>query len=323
MTPTVALTIAGSDSGGGAGVQADLKTMAAHGVYGTCALTAVTAQHTAAVLQVVALETDAVMAQVHAVLADLPPAAVKTGMLATPAIVEAVADLAARQLLPALVVDPVLVSTSGDQLMQAGGVEAYRDALLPHAEVVTPNLREAALLTGAAPEELCDVAAMADAAEAIRSMGAAIVVVKGGHLHGDLSADVVAGPGGVVVIESTRVETRNDHGTGCTLSAAIAALLALGTPLQLAVEQAKEYVHRALLGASGWQLGQGHGPIDHFGWSPLPGPGLDGPPGNGSGVPARAEGAAAAAGTAAGGTATGTAAGGAGGAGQAGSNRRP
>lgn len=263
----MALTIAGSDSGGGAGIQADLKTFAAHGVYGTSAVTAVTAQHTAAVLHVVAMETESVLAQVHAVLADLPPAAVKTGMLATPAIVGAVGDLASRGLLPSLVVDPVLVSTSGHQLMEPGGVEAYRELLLPHAEVATPNLAEAALLAGREVEELTDVEAMAEVAEALRQLGTAMVVVKGGHLAGDLSADVVAGPGGVVVIDSRRIETRNDHGTGCSLSAAIAAQLALGTAPARAVERAKNYVHRALLGAAGWQLGQGHGPIDHFGWS--------------------------------------------------------
>jgi hydroxymethylpyrimidine/phosphomethylpyrimidine kinase len=270
MTPTVALTIAGSDSGGGAGIQADLKTFAAHGVYGTSAITAVTAQHTAAVLQVVPLEVDAVMAQVHAVLGDLPPVAVKTGMLATPEIVRAVADLAARQLLPHLVVDPVLVSTSGHQLMAPGGVEAYRELLLPHAEVATPNLREAALLAGYDLEDVSDVDAMAKVAEHLRQLGAEMVVVKGGHLAGDASADVVAGPGGVVVIDSVRVQTRNDHGTGCSLSAAIAAQLALGLPPVRAIEEAKAYVQRALQGAAGWQLGNGHGPIDHFGWSAAP-----------------------------------------------------
>jgi hydroxymethylpyrimidine/phosphomethylpyrimidine kinase len=284
MNPTVALTIAGSDSGGGAGIQADLKTFAAHGVYGTSAITAVTAQHTAAVLQVVALETEAVLAQVHAVLADLPPAAVKTGMLATPAIVRAVGDLAARQLLPCLVVDPVLVSTSGHQLMEPGGVEAYREALLPHADVATPNLREAALLAGCEVEDLCDVDAMAEAAETLRQLGTDIVVVKGGHLPGDISAEVVAGRGGVVVLEATRIDTRNDHGTGCSLSAAIAARLALGTAALRAIEGAKDYVHRALRGSAGWTLGQGHGPIDHFGWAEEAAPaagaaGGDGPAG--------------------------------------------
>lgn len=267
MTPRVALTIAGSDSGGGAGIQADLKTFAAHGVYGTSAVTAVTAQHTAAVLGVAALDPDVVVAQLHAVLADLPPAAVKTGMLANPDIVKAVADLAGRGLLPALVVDPVLVSTSGDSLMDDGGVQAYRGLLLPNAEVVTPNLREAALLAGRDPADLATVDAMADTAEWLRELGPRVVVVKGGHLDGSVAADVVAGPGGVSVVDADRVETRNDHGTGCSLSAAIAAELALGTPTTTAIERAKGYVHRALRGAALWRLGAGHGPIDHFGWT--------------------------------------------------------
>lgn len=267
MTPKVALTIAGSDSGGGAGIQADLKTFAAQGVYGTCAVTAVTAQHTAAVLRVVPLDPDSVLAQVHAVLADLPPAAVKTGMLANPEIVKAVADLAQRGLLPNLVVDPVLVSTSGDSLMDEGGVHAYRTLLLPHAAIVTPNLREAALLTGTDAATLASVEDMAAVAEQIRELGARTVVVKGGHLLGESAADVVAGPGGVVLLDSARVATTNDHGTGCSLSAAIAAQLALGVATHDAIERAKSYVHRALHGAADWRLGAGHGPIDHFGWT--------------------------------------------------------
>ena len=270
MTPTVALTIAGSDSGGGAGIQADLKTFAAHGVFGTSAITAVTAQHTGAVLGVAVLEPEMVLAQVHAVLADLHPSAVKTGMLANARIVAAVADLAERNLLPCLVVDPVLISTSGHALMDPDGVEAYRDLLLPHAEVATPNLREAALLVGCAPEELDGVEAMAEAAELLRKLGTKTVVVKGGHLapHGEEpSPDVVAGPGGAIVLESDRIETRNDHGTGCSLSAAIAAQLALGAGPAVAIERAKSYVHQAIAAAVKWHLGSGHGPIDHFGWS--------------------------------------------------------
>ena len=270
MTPAVALTIAGSDSGGGAGIQADLKTFAANGVYGTCAVTAVTAQHTAAVLEVCALGPAMVVAQVHAVLADLPPAAVKTGMLANAATVAAVADLAARDLLPSLVVDPVLVSTSGDVLMEEGGVDAYRELLLPHVLVATPNLREAALLAGRDVGDLMSVEAMAETGEWLRKLGPDVVVVKGGHLHGT-AADVMVGPGGPVVLDAARVETRNDHGTGCSLSAAIAAHLARGrTPFE-AVEGAKAYVAGALRGASGWRMGRGHGPIDHFGWTD-PGP---------------------------------------------------
>ncbi len=272
MTPKVALTIAGSDSSGGAGIQADLKTFAALGVYGASAITAVTAQHTAAVLRVVALDPDSVLAQVHAVLADLPPAAVKTGMLANPEIVKGVADVASRGLLPNLVVDPVLVSTSGHALMDEGGVHAYRELLFPHAMVVTPNLREGALLAGVEVQELDTVDAMAEVAESLRALGPQMVVLKGGHLHGEMAADVVVGPGGAVVLDAVRVDTVNDHGTGCTLSAAIAAHLALGAAPIDAIEKAKSYVHRALWGAARWQLGSGHGPIDHFGWGEQPEP---------------------------------------------------
>ena len=266
MTPKVALTIAGSDSGGGAGLQADLKTFAALGVYGTSAVTAVTAQHTAAVLRAVPLDPDTVVAQVHAVVADLHPAAVKTGMLANPEIVKAVADVASRGLLPNLVVDPVLVSTSGHSLMDEGGVDTYRELLFPHAAVVTPNLREAALLAGVDVDELASLEARTQVAESLRRLGPTMVVVKGGHLDDASSADVVVGPGGAVVLDAARVETTNDHGTGWSLSAAIAAHLALGASLIDAVERAKSYVHEALLGATRWQLGSGHGPIDHFGW---------------------------------------------------------
>lgn len=291
MTPVVALTVAGSDSGGGAGIQADLKTFAAMGVYGTSAVTAVTAQHTAGVLAVEAVSADLVVAQVHAVDEDLAPAAVKTGMLANPGIVRAVARLAADGRLPNLVVDPVLVSSTGHSLMDEGGVAAYRRLLLPHAAVATPNLREAAMLTGRSLADLATVEAMAEVAEELRSLGTTTVVVKGGHLPaagggpgagtdgGGPGAgadggcpDVVAGPAGTRVLPGPRVATGNDHGTGCTLSAAVAAGLALGEEPAAAVSAAKAYVARALAGAAAWRLGRGHGPIDHFGWSAPPAP---------------------------------------------------
>ena len=270
MTPAVVLTIAGSDSGGGAGIQADLKTFAAHRLHGTSAVTAVTAQHTAAVTAVVALDPAMVVAQVEAVVSDLRPVAVKTGMLANPAIVAAVADLAARGLLPNLVVDPVLVSTSGHPLMGDGGVDAYRDLLLPLAVVATPNLREAAALTGRPFSSLGTIDAMGAVADELRALGTGTVVVKGGHYREDgasESPDVVAGPDGTVVLRHDRIPTTNDHGTGCTLSAAIAANLALGLPPHQAVVEAKAFVTRGLAGAAGWSLGAGHGPIDHFGWT--------------------------------------------------------
>jgi hydroxymethylpyrimidine kinase/phosphomethylpyrimidine kinase len=268
-TPRCALTIAGSDSGGGAGMQADLKTFAAHGVHGTSALTAITAQNTAEVRGVVALSPDFVRLQIETVLDDLPVRAVKTGMLATAAIVRVVADLASEGRVPNLVVDPVLVSSSGSALMDADGVEAYLTLLLPHALVVTPNLREAAALTGIPVSELTTVPAMAAVAEQIRSHGSRYVVVKGGHLD-DAAHDVVAGPEGVVVLEATRIATTNDHGTGCSLSAAVAAQLALGLSVPDAVRAAKTFVAGALSGGAGWKLGAGHGPVDHFGWSEAP-----------------------------------------------------
>jgi hydroxymethylpyrimidine/phosphomethylpyrimidine kinase len=258
--------VAGSDSGGGAGAQADLKTFAAHGVHGTTALTAVTAQSTAAVRGVVVLDPEFVRLQIETVLSDFAVRSVKTGMLATRSIVEVVAELAGAGRLARLVVDPVLVSSSGHALMDPDGVEAYLTDLIPHALVVTPNLREAAVLTGRSVKELGSVPAMAEAAEQIRARGAAYVVVKGGHLT-DVAHDVVAGPEGITVLEGIRVDTGNDHGTGCSLSAAIAANLAHSDDVLAAVRAAKAFVARGLAGGAAWRLGAGHGPIDHFGWS--------------------------------------------------------
>ena len=268
-TPLTALTIAGSDSGGGAGAQADLKTFAALGVHGACALTAVTAQNTAEVRGVVALEPGFVRLQVETVLDDLDVRATKTGMLANASVVAAVATLAAGGVLPHLVVDPVLVTSSGHPLLEPDGVSAYLELLLPHATVVTPNLREAAVLGGTAVEELADLGARIEVAEKIRAAGPAWVVVKGGHLAGSAD-DVVAGPEGALVLEGPRVASGNDHGTGCTLSAATAANLALGRSVPDALAAAKAFVTRALEGAAGWRLGSGHGPLDHFGWSGRP-----------------------------------------------------
>ena len=268
-TPLTALTIAGSDSGGGAGAQADLKTFAALGVHGACALTAVTAQNTAEVRGVVALEPGFVRLQVETVLDDLDVRATKTGMLANASVVAAVATLAAGGVLPHLVVDPVLVTSSGHPLLEPEGVAAYLELLLPHATVATPNLREAAVLGGTAVEELADLGARIEVAEKIRAAGPAWVVVKGGHLA-DSADDVVAGPDGTVVLEGPRVASGNDHGTGCTLSAATAANLALGRSVPDALAAAKAFVTQALEGAAGWRLGTGHGPLDHFGWARHP-----------------------------------------------------
>jgi hydroxymethylpyrimidine kinase/phosphomethylpyrimidine kinase len=258
------MTIAGSDSCAGAGLQADLKTFAALGVFGTSVVSAVTAQNTLEVLGVEPVGPEFLDLQMTAVLDDLPVAAVKTGMLATVANIAAVARRAAARELPNLVVDPVLVASSGRPLLDEGGVDAYVDLLVPHAEVITPNVREAALLTGTAVD---DVDAMIAAGELLRDRGARAVIVTGGHLDGDGVPDVVVGPKQTVVLDAARVKSPNDHGTGCTFSAALTALLARQTPFFEAVSQAKAFVTAAIRGASSWHLGRGHGPLDHFGWN--------------------------------------------------------
>ncbi len=280
VTPPVALTIAGSDSGAGAGIQADLKTMSALGVFATTVVTAVTAQNTAAVLSVYQLPANVVEDQIAAVLADLPVASVKTGMLGTREVVEVVARRAAAGDLPDLVVDPVMVASTGHLLLSRGAIEAYRGRLLPHALLTTPNLWEAALLAGVEPSTIDDVDTMADAARRIHRLGPTWVLVKGGHLPGVGPAGHVDAPQRVpdvlfdgehlTVLEGPHVATPNTHGTGCSLSAAIAALLAAGAEVPEAVSVAKEFVHRALENGKEWRLGRGHGPIDHFGWSARP-----------------------------------------------------
>jgi hydroxymethylpyrimidine/phosphomethylpyrimidine kinase len=273
VTPRAALTIAGSDSGGGAGIQADLKTFAAHGVFPTTAITAVTAQNTREVTDVLALDPELVAAQIRAVVSDLPISAAKTGMLARAETVATVGAMAAAGELPPLVVDPVLVTSSGHSLLDEGGVRAYRDHLLPHALVATPNLREAAVLTGRDVRQLRDEEAMAEAGTELHELGARFVVVKGGHLEAPSCPDVIVGPEGTSVLPARRVATGNDHGTGCSLSAAVAANLTLGLGVLESISEAKAYVHRAIVGAMHWRLGAGHGPIDHFGWDAADGQG--------------------------------------------------
>ncbi len=272
MQPISVMTIAGSDSGGGAGVQADLRTFAAFGVHGTCALTAVTAQNTMAVTGVHCVDPALVALQVDTVLDDIRVSAVKTGMLGQPATVEVVAALARAGRLEHLVVDPVLVSSTGAALMGDGGPDAYRAALIPLAEVVTPNLREAATLCGVDVDDVVTLDDVRDLAKTILTWGPRFVLVKGGHLgvgsaQGEHSFDLLASSDGVVVLDAPRVATRNDHGTGCSLSAAICAGLALGRDVPDATRDAKSFVLAALVGASRWRLGSGHGPIDHLGWN--------------------------------------------------------
>jgi hydroxymethylpyrimidine/phosphomethylpyrimidine kinase len=258
--PPVALTIAGSDSGGGAGIAADLKTFAAHGVFGTLAVTAVTAQDTGKVHAVLALPPDLVDQQIDAVLGDFDVVAAKTGMLATLAIVETLASRARSGRLPQLVVDPVMVASSGAALLEGDAAGAYR-SLLPHALVATPNLAEAEVLLD---RRLSTLAEMADAARALHDLGVAFAVVKGGHLAGDEATDVVFDGTSVTYLTSPMIRTANIHGTGCTLSAAIVAGLALGHPPLEAIAMAKEYVSRAIASSRTWRLGGGHGPLDHF-----------------------------------------------------------
>jgi len=254
----VVLTVAGSDSGGGAGIQADLRTFAAHGVHGTSAITAVTAQNSVAVLDWVALEPRMVVAQMEAVASDMDVAAVKTGMLATAAIVSAVAGAIERLRLPLVVVDPVMVAKSGDRLLDRDAETAYRERLLPLATVVTPNLPEAEALLGRPVRTLVE---MREAARALRAMGPRAVVVKGGHLEGD-AVDVFWDGERLEDLPAPRIDTRNTHGTGCTYSAAIAARLALGEPPLDAVRGAKAYLTEAIRGS--YSVGRGHGPVDHL-----------------------------------------------------------
>ncbi|PYQ52974.1 MAG: bifunctional hydroxymethylpyrimidine kinase/phosphomethylpyrimidine kinase [Acidobacteria bacterium] len=254
----VALTIAGSDSGGGAGLQADLRTFAAHGLHGASAITAVTAQNSVAVVDFVALDPRMVVAQIEAVASDMAIAAAKAGMLATPAIVAAVAEAAARLRLPHLVVDPVMVAKSGDRLLEPAAEAAYREHLLPLAEVLTPNLPEAGALLSRPVRTLSD---MREAARALRALGPRAVIVKGGHLEGD-AVDVFWDGERLEELSAPRIDTRNTHGTGCTFSAAIAARLALGEELLEAVRGAKAYLTEAI--RRSYSVGRGHGPVDHL-----------------------------------------------------------
>jgi hydroxymethylpyrimidine/phosphomethylpyrimidine kinase len=255
--PPVALTIAGSDPSGGAGIQADLKTFLAFRTYGAAVITSLTVQDTATVHDRTDVPPAFVIAQLAAVQRDLPVAAAKTGLLGTRALVDVLADHLAGHPLPRLVVDPVLVATSGDALTAGDTVAALRTRLLPHATLVTPNLAEAAALTG---RRVDDLAGMRDAARALGDCGAGAVLVKGGHLSG-APRDVLLAGGALHEIAGERVGTGSLHGTGCTLSAAIAAGLAHGDDLEAAVRRAKRYVERAI--AASAPLGHGSRPLDH------------------------------------------------------------
>jgi hydroxymethylpyrimidine/phosphomethylpyrimidine kinase len=255
----IALTIAGSDSSGGAGIQADLKTFAAHGVYGTSALTAATAQNTTGVIAKLPLPADFVTAQIEAIAGDMTLDVVKTGMLPTSAIIDAVAAAITSLELPSVVVDPVLASSSGQPLCDKEAIATLISELLPRARVLTPNVPEAARLLDQPIETLDD---MRQAARLLQRMGPAAVVLKGGHLPGDEVVDVLFDGHTLHEFRGPRIVTTSTHGTGCTFASAIAANLALGSLLPDAVRQAKSYVAGAL--RHGLAIGKGPGPLNHF-----------------------------------------------------------
>ena len=260
----VALTIAGSDSGGGAGIQADLKAMASFGVYGTSVLTAVTAQNTVTVSAVQEVRPDVVEAQIAAVLDDFDIRAVKIGMLASSSIVRAVAR-GLRRYRGAVVLDPVMVAKSGDSLLRDDAVAALIGELVPRATVLTPNLPEAARLLGR--ETVDSIPARTEQGNALLDLGPSAVLMKGGHAAGTECHDVLVMRGAEPrVFSSERIDTRHTHGTGCTLSSAIAASIARGNPFPAAVEAAHAYLHDAIRAADRLDLGSGHGPVHHFYW---------------------------------------------------------
>jgi hydroxymethylpyrimidine/phosphomethylpyrimidine kinase len=258
----IALTIAGSDSSAGAGIQADLKTFAALGVYGATVITALTAQNTQGVSAIHDVPPEFIAAQIDAVFADLDVAAVKIGMLGRSAAIEAVARGLTRHKARHIVLDPVMVASSGDRLLAPDAVGALRRLLIPRALVVTPNLPEAAALTGASVAR--NEQEMESQARQILALGARYVLIKGGHGEGADSVDLLVGEGEVVRLAAKRVVTNNTHGTGCTLSSAITAGLAEGADPVTAVQAAKSYVSAAIAAADQLHIGHGHGPLHHF-----------------------------------------------------------
>ncbi|SDJ92688.1 hydroxymethylpyrimidine/phosphomethylpyrimidine kinase [Catalinimonas alkaloidigena] len=257
------LTIAGSDSGGGAGIQADLKTFSALACYGMSCLTALTAQNTVGVTGIHAVPTEMVVQQLEAVFDDIGTDAVKIGMLFSAEIIEAVADTLKRYTVRNVVLDPVMVAKSGDHLLREEAILALKHHLLPLVDLVTPNLPEAEVLTGLPVKTLAE---MEQAGPALLTQGSRAALVKGGHLESDTVTDLlfVSGEAMPLRMQSARIDTPNTHGTGCTLSSAIAAFLARGVSLEAAVPQARSYLTQALQAGSQYALGHGHGPVHHF-----------------------------------------------------------
>jgi hydroxymethylpyrimidine/phosphomethylpyrimidine kinase len=257
------LTIAGSDSGGGAGIQADLKTFAALGCFGMSAITALTAQNTRGVTSIHPVPPAFVADQITAVLGDIGADAVKIGMLYSAELIETVALQLERFEVRNIVLDPVMVAQSGDKLLQDEAVEALKDRLIPLADVLTPNLPEAEILSG---RKLADASALRSAAQGLAATGCRSILIKGGHGLQPESNDLLYLPARrrFVTLSGQRLQTRNNHGTGCTLSSAIAAYLARGSDLETAAAKAKEYIQSAIRAGAGYRLGHGHGPVHHF-----------------------------------------------------------
>lgn len=257
------LTIAGSDSGGGAGIQADLKTIAANGCYGMSVITALTAQNTLGVSGIHAVPVDFVAAQMEAVLSDIGVDAVKIGMLFSPELIRTVAENLQKFNIRTIVLDPVMIAQSGDKLLQDEAIEALKEYLIPLAHLITPNLPEASVLLG---REIRTVSAIETAAVELAALGCQSVLIKGGHLEsGDSDDCLYLGPEQrMVILPGERIATRNNHGTGCTLSSAIASFIACGETIESAVRLAKDYITGAIRAGAEYSIGHGHGPVHHF-----------------------------------------------------------
>ena len=257
------LTIAGSDSGGGAGIQADLKTFAAIGCYGMSVITALTAQNTQGVTAIHALPPSFAIEQMTAVFTDIGADAVKIGMLYSAELIEAISETLNKYRARNIVLDPVMVAQSGDKLLQDDAIQAIKDHLMPVADVVTPNLPEAEVLLGQKIEGFED---MQRAARSLAQFGSRSVLIKGGHLEESTSTDLLylTEEDRFVILEAERVDSRNNHGTGCTLSSAIAAYISRGSQIEDAVRKAKTYIQNAIRAGAAYKIGQGHGPVHHF-----------------------------------------------------------
>jgi hydroxymethylpyrimidine/phosphomethylpyrimidine kinase len=258
-----ALTIAGSDSGGGAGIQADLKTFSSLGCFGMSAITALTAQNTCVVTGIFPVTPEFIGQQIDAVMDDIGVDAVKIGMLHSPGVIERVAQKLKEWNCPNIVVDPVMISKSGDKLLQEDAVQALKESLIPLAAIITPNLPEASVLLGRPVETIEE---MPEAARDLAALGSANVLVKGGHLTGTSSLDLLYQKNTLTMVElpGKRINTPNSHGTGCTLSSAITANLAKGISMETAVKNAKHYILGALEAGADYRIGKGHGPVHHF-----------------------------------------------------------